>query len=139
MLCLTRTPPPHILSFSLPLSHPSISSLPSNFTFSHSRISFSFADDLSLVSPAAPSTGAASRIKARRRRSSTVGASDGRDTLNDPLSSVLRVGDTVLIDHRDRGTLRYLAPVKGAQGVMAGVELEQPYGDHNGTVDVSLI
>eukprot|EP00730_Choanoeca_flexa_P014598 TRINITY_DN6440_c0_g1_i1.p1 TRINITY_DN6440_c0_g1~~TRINITY_DN6440_c0_g1_i1.p1 ORF type:complete len:448 (+),score=83.22 TRINITY_DN6440_c0_g1_i1:93-1436(+) len=50
-------------------------------------------------------------------------------------ASSLEVGDKVSIANNRRGVVKYLGTVHFASGTYAGVQLDDPLGKHNGTVD----
>lgn len=48
------------------------------------------------------------------------------------------IGDRVLVAGGKLGTVRYLGTADFAQGLWAGVELDQPYGKNDGSVQVDF-
>lgn len=57
---------------------------------------------------------------------------DVKNEISDPLSS-FQIGDRVLVCNSRAGVLRYKGPAAFADGFWAGVALDNPNGNHNGT------
>lgn len=64
----------------------------------------------------------------------SVTASNADDDSVDLKGGELKVGDRVLVSGAKNGVLRFIGTTEFAQGVWGGVELDQPIGKNDGSV-----